>query len=94
MPRARWRDWFLGTFGVGKPVKPMAEPMTKPVEGQIGVTGQNRYAPMSAQFASDGRMLAFRLDEIRIEDLYQSLSQSLLIARQALQRLPYPIPTH
>ena len=37
MPRARWRDWFLGSLGVGKPVKPMAEPMTKPVEGQIGV---------------------------------------------------------
>jgi hypothetical protein len=40
MPRARWRDWFLGTFGIGKPVKPMAKPMTEPVEGQIGVTGQ------------------------------------------------------
>jgi len=40
MPRARWRDWFLGSIGVGKPVKPMAEPMTKPVEGQIGITGQ------------------------------------------------------
>jgi hypothetical protein len=26
--------------------------------------------------------------------LYQSRSQSSLIARQALQRLPYPIPTH
>ena len=25
---------------------------------------------------------------------YQSRSQSSLIARQALQRLPYPIPTH
>ena len=26
--------------------------------------------------------------------LYQSPSQSLLITRQTLQRLPYPIPTH
>jgi hypothetical protein len=40
MPRVRWRDWFLGTFGIGKPVKPMAKPMTEPVEGQIGVTGR------------------------------------------------------
>jgi len=26
--------------------------------------------------------------------LYQSPSQSLLITRQTLQRLPYPVPTH
>ncbi|MCL6535865.1 MAG: hypothetical protein K6U77_07305 [Armatimonadetes bacterium] len=85
MPRARWRDWFLGTFGVGKPVKPM----TKPVEGQIGVTGQNRYAPMSAQFASDGRMLAFRLDEIRIEDLDRVRQDP--VVRSSLRLLKLPI---
>jgi biotin operon repressor len=28
------------------------------------------------------------------EYLYQSPSQSLLITRQTLQRLPYPVPTH
>ena len=31
---------------------------------------------------------------LELADLYQSRSQSSLIARQALQRLPYPIPTH
>jgi NAD(P) transhydrogenase len=30
----------------------------------------------------------------QVQILYQSRSQSSLIARQALQRLPYPIPTH
>ena len=89
MPRARWRDWFLGSIGVGKPVKPMAEPMTKPVEGQIGITGQNRYAPMSAQFSSDGRMLAFRLDEIRIEDLDRVRQDP--VVRSSLRLLKLPI---
>jgi hypothetical protein len=28
------------------------------------------------------------------KDAYQSPDQSLLIARQTRQRLPYPIPTH
>jgi hypothetical protein len=28
------------------------------------------------------------------QELYQSPSQSLLITRQTLQRLPYPVPTH
>jgi len=31
---------------------------------------------------------------VKFAVLYQSRSQSSLIARQALQRLPYPIPTH
>ena len=34
------------------------------------------------------------VSEPLLYELYQSRSQSSLIARQALQRLPYPIPTH
>jgi hypothetical protein len=67
----------------------MAKPMTEPVEGQIGVTGQNRYAPMSAQFSSDGRMLAFRLDEIRIEDLDRVRQDP--VVRSSLRLLKLPI---
>ena len=42
----------------------------------------------------DGDLHAQRSAEDRQRDLYQSPSQSLLITRQTLQRLPYPIPTH
>jgi hypothetical protein len=34
------------------------------------------------------------LREKAFRELYQSPSQSLLITRQTLQRLPYPVPTH
>ena len=47
-----------------------------------------------ANFATWLYTIARRLCIRARRDLYQSPSQSLLITRQTLQRLPYPIPTH
>ena len=65
------------------------------VHSGYGMAGRTPYACCVALVFSGSECVGV-MPVVLLDDrvLYQSPSQSLLITRQTLQRLPYPIPTH
>jgi len=87
-----------------KGIKPLIDQLLKParVHAVDDLFMRNLMLPFTALYVEGDLSEAEKyqlLYRVRLcfssrHELYQSRSQSSLIARQALQRLPYPIPTH
>ncbi len=60
-----------------------------PKEGQVSITGQNRYGPATASFGPEGRMLAYRLDTVTIQDLDRVRQDP--VVKSSLRMLKLPI---
>jgi len=67
--------------------KPMRQ-QEPPVEGQAAIVGQNRFGAVPATFGADGRMLAYRLDDVTMQDLDRVRQDPTVAASLRLLKLP------
>jgi hypothetical protein len=72
---------------IRKFLKRFAKP-APPVEGQQARVGQNRLGAPLAAFSRDGRMLAYRLDDVTIRDLDRLRQDPVIRASLRLIKLP------
>lgn len=73
-----WRERLMKRYRKEEP----------PSEGQLAIVGQNRYVSGAAQYTEDGRMLAYRLDDVTIRDLDRVRQDPVVKSSLRLLKLP------